>query len=106
ATRHVRIGCLVFCANFRNPGLLAKSLTTIDHLSSGRVECGLGAGWHEMEHRAFGLPFESIGVREDRLEEYAQCLRLLFDQRLARRSTPGAATSRAGPDSCSAPPRR
>lgn len=80
ATRHVRVGCLVFCVNFRNPGLLAKSLATIDHLSGGRVECGIGAGWHANEHRAFGLPFEGIGVREDRLEEYAQCLRLLFDQ--------------------------
>lgn len=83
ATRHVRVGCLVFCVNFRNPGLLAKSLSTIDHLSGGRVECGLGAGWHENEHRAFGLPFERIGIREDRLEEYAQCLRLLFDQPVA-----------------------
>jgi alkanesulfonate monooxygenase SsuD/methylene tetrahydromethanopterin reductase-like flavin-dependent oxidoreductase (luciferase family) len=65
---------------YRNPGLLAKSLTTIDHLSGGRVECAIGAGWHESEHRGFGIPFEPIGVREDRLEEYAQCLRMLFDQ--------------------------
>jgi F420-dependent oxidoreductase-like protein len=81
-TRRVRLGCLVFCVNYRNPGLLAKSLATIDHLSGGRVECGLGAGWHEAEYRAFGIPFERIGVREDQLEEYAQILRRLFDQKV------------------------
>ena len=80
-TRRVRIGCLVFCIHYRNPGLLAKALSTIDHLSAGRVECGIGAGWHEREYRAFGIPFAPIGVREDQLEEYAQILRLLFDQK-------------------------
>jgi len=78
-TRRVRIGCLVLCLNYRNPGVLAAALTTIDHLSGGRVECGIGAGWHEAEHRAFGIPFDRIGVREDMLEEYAQVLRKLFD---------------------------
>ena len=78
-TRRVRLGCLVWCINYRNPGLLAKSLTTIDHLSGGRVECGLGAGWHGIEYQAFGIPFERIGVREDQLEEYAQVMRRLFD---------------------------
>ncbi len=82
-TRRVRVGCLVFCISYRNPGLLAKALSTIDHLSGGRVECGLGAGWHEIEYGAFGIPFPSIGVREDQLEEYAQILRLLFDQKSA-----------------------
>ena len=79
-TRRVRVGCYVFCVNYRNPGLLAKSLATIDHISGGRVECAIGAGWHESEYRGFGIPFERIGVREDQLEEYAQCLRMLFDQ--------------------------
>ncbi len=78
-TRRVRIGCLVYCINYRNPGVLAATLTTIDHLSGGRVECGLGAGWHEGEYRAFGIPFERIGVREDMLEEAAQVMRALFD---------------------------
>jgi alkanesulfonate monooxygenase SsuD/methylene tetrahydromethanopterin reductase-like flavin-dependent oxidoreductase (luciferase family) len=79
-TRQVRIGCLVFCVNYRNPGLLAKSLATIDHLSGGRAECGIGAGWHEREYRGYGIPFERIGVREDQLEEAVQILRLLFDR--------------------------
>jgi alkanesulfonate monooxygenase SsuD/methylene tetrahydromethanopterin reductase-like flavin-dependent oxidoreductase (luciferase family) len=78
-TTRVRIGSLVYCINYRNPGVLAAALTTIDHLSRGRVECGIGAGWHQGEYRAFGIPFEPIGVREDQLEEYAQVLRQLFD---------------------------
>ena len=44
-TKHIRLGSGVYCLVYRNPGLLAKSLTTIDHLSGGRVDCGLGAGW-------------------------------------------------------------
>jgi len=83
-TRRVRIGSLVYCILYRNPGLLASALTSIDHLSGGRVECGIGAGWHEIEGRAFGIDFPPIGVREDMLEEYAQALRLLFDPDVPR----------------------
>jgi len=77
-TTRVRLGSGVYCVAYRNPGLLAKSLTTIDHLSSGRVDCGLGAGWHDVEAKAYGYAFPSIGPREDMLEEYAQILRLLL----------------------------
>lgn len=83
-TTRVRIGSLVYCILYRNPGVLASALTSIDHLSGGRVECGIGAGWHEIEARAFGIPFPSIGVREDMLEEYAQILKLLFDPAVKR----------------------
>ncbi len=79
-TRRVEIGCLVFCVAFRHPALLAKSVTAIDHVSGGRVACGLGAGWHEPEFRAYGIPFEPARIREDRLEEYARAVRLLFDE--------------------------
>lgn len=82
-TRHVRIGCLVFCVNYRNPGLLAKSLCTLDHLAGGRVECGIGAGWHQAEYEGYGYAFEPIGVREDQLEEAVQVLRLLLDRPVA-----------------------
>ena len=82
-TTRVRVGCLVFCVNYRNPGLLAKAISTIDHLSGGRVECGIGAGWHQVEYRGYGIPFERIGIREDQLEELAQILRMLFDQRVS-----------------------
>ncbi|HUF91707.1 MAG TPA: LLM class flavin-dependent oxidoreductase [Candidatus Limnocylindria bacterium] len=78
-TKRVRIGSLVYCINYRNPGVLAAALTTVDHLSNGRLECGIGAGWHAHEYEAFGIPFDRIGVREDMLEEYAQCLNKLFD---------------------------
>jgi len=79
-TRHVRVGSLVICVNYRNPGVLAKAICTIDHLSGGRCEIGIGAGWHAAEYQGFGIPFEGIGTREDQLEEAVQILRMLFDQ--------------------------
>jgi len=78
-TKRVRVSCLVFCISYRHPIVLAKALTAIDLLSNGRVTCGLGAGWHEAEYRAYGIPFPSAGTREDQLEEYTQVLRGLFD---------------------------
>ena len=78
-TRRVTVGCLVFCVAYRHPALLAKAVTTIDRIADGRVACGIGAGWHEPEFRAYGIPFESARVREDRLEEYAQVVRALLD---------------------------
>lgn len=68
-TKNVRIGCLVFCMTYRNPTLLAKSMTTIDHLSGGRVTVGLGAGWHVQEHAAYGYDFPPVKERLDRLSE-------------------------------------
>lgn len=88
-TTRVRLGSLVYCILYRNPGVLASALTSIDHLSGGRVDCGIGAGWHEIEARAFGIPFPSIGVREDMLEEFAQVLRLLFDPAVKRANFAG-----------------
>lgn len=80
ATTNVRVGCLVFSPSYRNPGLLAKAITTIDHLSHGRVEVGLGAGWHEPEFKAFGIPFPRAGVREDMLEEVAEIMRQMLHE--------------------------
>ena len=79
-TTNVRVGCLVFSPSYRNPGLIAKAVTTIDHLSKGRVEVGLGAGWHEPEFKAFGIPFPRAGVREDMLEEVAQIVRQMLHE--------------------------
>ncbi len=79
----MRVGCLVFSVAYRNPGLLAKSLTTIDHVSGGRAQCGIGAGWNEPEYRTFGYEFPDIKTREDQLEEYAEALRLLFGEPFA-----------------------
>jgi F420-dependent oxidoreductase-like protein len=77
-TRNMRVGCLVFCTLFRNPGLLAKAAVTIDHLSGGRVELGLGAGWFEEEFREFGYDFPPLGKRMDQLEEAIQVISSLL----------------------------
>jgi F420-dependent oxidoreductase-like protein len=82
-TRNVRVGAVVFGAGYRHPAVLAKTLVTIDHLSGGRLEIGLGAGWHEPEYRAFGIPFEPLKQRMDRLEEALQVVRLLATEERA-----------------------
>lgn len=78
-TRNLRFGCMVFAAPFRNLGLLAKSAVTIDHLSGGRFEFGMGAGWHEPEFRAFHYDLLPVKQRLDRLEEAMQVLRSFLD---------------------------
>lgn len=79
-TSHSRIGCLCFGMGYRNPAVLAKSLTTIDHLSKGRLTVGLGAGWLVQEHEAYGLKLLSVKERLDRLAEGAAVVRALFTQ--------------------------
>jgi F420-dependent oxidoreductase-like protein len=68
-TSTLRLGTLVSPATFRHPSVLAKMAVTADHVSGGRVEVGLGAGWLEAEHRAYGFPFEPTRVRMDVLAE-------------------------------------
>ncbi|HEY4428246.1 MAG TPA: LLM class F420-dependent oxidoreductase [Solirubrobacteraceae bacterium] len=68
-TRTVRLGTMVTSATFRYPGLLAVAVAQVDAMSGGRVELGLGAGWFETEHAAYGIPFPPAGERFDRLEE-------------------------------------
>lgn len=68
-TSRVRLGTLVSPATFRHPSVLAKSVVTVDHISGGRVELGLGAGWHEGEHRAYGFEFPATPARMARLAE-------------------------------------
>jgi probable F420-dependent oxidoreductase len=75
ATSRVTLGPLVLCNSFHNPGLLAKAAGTLNHLSDGRLVLGLGAGWHEAEYRALGLPFDH---RVSRLEETLHVLRPLL----------------------------
>jgi alkanesulfonate monooxygenase SsuD/methylene tetrahydromethanopterin reductase-like flavin-dependent oxidoreductase (luciferase family) len=60
---------MVTASTFRLPGILAMTVATVDAMSGGRVELGLGTGWYEAEHRAFGVPFPNLGERFDRLEE-------------------------------------
>jgi len=79
-TSRARLGLLVGANTFRNPGLTAKLATTIDHLSDGRSVLGLGGGWFEREHDAFGLDFGSgFGERLDRLDEAVGLIRRLLD---------------------------
>ena len=79
-TKNARVGCLVFCSLFRNPGLLAKAAATIDHISNGRVELGMGAGWFKEEFEDFGYEFAPIGERLDQLEEGLQVARGLLHE--------------------------
>jgi F420-dependent oxidoreductase-like protein len=79
-TTRVRLGLLVSSTTFRNPGLIAKLATTLDHASGGRAVLGLGGGWFEREHDAFGIDFGSgFGERLDRLDEATMILRRLLD---------------------------
>lgn len=79
-TQHVRIGVLVLGMNYRHPAVLANALVTIDQLSGGRLEIGLGAGWHEQEYKAYGIPFRPVKERMDMLEEGVQVVRMLTTQ--------------------------
>lgn len=78
-TSRIRLGCLVSGAGYRNPALLVRMATALDHASEGRALLGLGAGWHEREHRMLGFPFPSVRERLDRLDEAATISRGLLD---------------------------
>ena len=68
-TSRIHLGSLVSPVTFRLPGVFAKVVTTVDEMSGGRVEVGLGAGWNELEHAELGIPFPDVGERFDMLEE-------------------------------------
>jgi F420-dependent oxidoreductase-like protein len=73
-TENIRLGTMLTCATFRLPGPLAITVAQVDAMSSGRVELGLGAGWFEAEHRAYGVPFPAMGERFDRLAEQLEII--------------------------------
>lgn len=73
-TSTIRLGTLVTSATFRHPGPLAISVAEVDAMSGGRVEFGIGAGWFEDEHRAYGIPFPGLGERFTRLEEQLEMI--------------------------------
>jgi F420-dependent oxidoreductase-like protein len=77
-TTRVRIGAMVTGNLYRHPSLLAKIATTVDHLSGGRLEVGLGAGWNEPEFRMLGLVYAPISERIDRLDETCEVMRSLW----------------------------
>ncbi len=71
-TERVRLGALVTGNTYRNPAVLAKSVTTLDHVSGGRAQLGIGSGWFELEHQSFGIPFGTFTTRFEQLEEALQ----------------------------------
>jgi alkanesulfonate monooxygenase SsuD/methylene tetrahydromethanopterin reductase-like flavin-dependent oxidoreductase (luciferase family) len=89
-TSKLRFGTLVSPATFRLPALLANAAATVDHISGGRIELGLGAGWMELEHRAYGFPFPETSTR---LRMFAEQLEIVH--RLWTPSTSAARTTRS-----------
>jgi F420-dependent oxidoreductase-like protein len=79
-TTSVQCGSLVYSIGYRHPAVLANAIATIDHLSGGRAVLGLGAGWHEAEYSAYGIPFPPVPVRLRQLDEAIQCVRLLLTE--------------------------
>jgi F420-dependent oxidoreductase-like protein len=79
-TQRLRMRLLVTGVTYRHPGLLAKSVTTLDVVSNGRAELGIGAAWYDREHRGLGVPFPPVSERFERLEEALQiCLQMWSD---------------------------
>lgn len=78
ATEKLRVGTFVFNNNLRHPAVLAQELATLDRLSGGRLEVGLGAGWNQPEHDAIGIPFEPVGTRVTKLAEAIRVIKGCF----------------------------
>jgi len=80
-TERIRIGVLVYGNTHRHPAVFAKEMVTVDHLSNGRLVAGVGTGWNEREHAAYGLPFPSAGDRVGMLDEALTVIRSLLNER-------------------------
>src|SRR5260370_5339527 len=77
-TSRIRLGALVTGITYRHPSILATEAITVDHISKGRLEIGVGAAWHQPEHEELGIPFPPLKERAQRLEEGVQVMRLLM----------------------------
>src|SRR3954451_24939441 len=86
-TTRIRLGTLVTSATFRLPGVLAITVAQVDAMSNGRVELGLGSGWMEQEHTAYGIPFGTFGERFDRLTEQLEIVSGLWRTPVGQRYT-------------------
>src|SRR5713101_6107362 len=82
-TSRLRVGGLVLCNSIRNPAVRAKMVASLDNVSNGRLELGLGAGWMEEEYQAYGYPFPSGGVRANQLKEGVEIIKKLFTEEKA-----------------------
>jgi F420-dependent oxidoreductase-like protein len=76
--KRARIGCMVTGVTYRHPAVLANMATTVDHISGGRLEFGIGAAWHEAEHLAYGIDFPRAGVRIEMLDEAIHVIKSLW----------------------------
>jgi F420-dependent oxidoreductase-like protein len=83
-TERAKLGTLVTGVTYRHPGVLAKTLTTLDVLSGGRAYCGIGAAWFDREHHGLGVPFPPLRERFERLEEALRILKLFWSGRAER----------------------
>lgn len=79
-TEGIRLGTMVSPTSFRHPSVLAKNVVTADHISGGRIELGMGAGWHELEHRTYGFDFHDLGTRYEIFEEQVEIVSRQFLQ--------------------------
>ncbi len=82
-TERIRLGALVLCNSYRNPALLAKMASSLDHVSQGRVTLGIGAGWMDEEYRGYGYPFPSTLERIAQLDESLEVIKRLFTEKCA-----------------------
>ena len=80
ATKRIRLGPLVASCTFRNPGILAKMAASLDHISGGRIELGMGAGWYEFEHTSLDIAYPPLGQRLRQLAEAVQIVKALWSQ--------------------------
>jgi len=78
--RRARVSCMVSGVTYRNPAVLAKMAVTVDHISGGRMDFGLGAGWHEAEHHAYGIEFPKAGARVTMLDEALTLIKRLWTE--------------------------
>lgn len=79
-TERARVGCMVTGVTYRHPAVLANMAVAVDHISGGRLEFGLGAAWHEPEHRGYGIDYPGAGTRIDMLDEALTLIKLLWTQ--------------------------
>ena len=82
-TQRVRLGLMVGCNGYRHPAVLAKIATTVDQVSEGRLDMGLGAGWFELEYNMYGIPFPPPAQRIRELDEACEVLKLLWTEELS-----------------------
>jgi F420-dependent oxidoreductase-like protein len=88
-TSKVKLGQVVTCNSYRNPALLAKMLSTLDIISNGRIELGIGAGWHEEEYRQYGYDFPATVVRIAQLDEAVSIIKAMWSKQNASSSFKG-----------------